>query len=388
MDLNKETRIQLNNIDLTFSDEKETNQNSITKVDKVADQIINAFIVKPKERMIDQEDQNDNISYEESEVRLIFMGITSATLLASISMILSIMALQNNSSIRLQIRLPIKDAKMKFLSPYVTFMHLGGEGHLFTLKQNPDANFKYDWELKLPRVPEDTGYFVFNDRNAIFVISSNSNQKMTMINGPNQHVTLAKSHIIDNFYYRGSILRIGNFVLVFGGLPIFETGLMNGEMKSTCASTTAIWSIKRQHWIQGPPLPRKIIDCYSISTGFNVNRTIGVSLVSRSPDKQKAGCIDAYTFSFDTFKWTNVKECFVQAKTAYQVYIYLTCATFFDRFSRLKVLLLISQQGWYGGVHKQTLLLDYQSMTAKELDHSMGLKGKSNCLDKSIFELI
>ena len=360
-----------------------------TEADKVADQIIEAFIFKPKERMIDQDYQNDNISYEESEVRLIFMGIASAALLASISMILTIMALQNNSPIRLQIIQPAtKGANLKFLSPYVTFMALGGKGYLFTLKQNTDSCFQYDWELKLPRVPDDTGYFVFNDRNAVFVISSNSNQKMTMINGPNQHVTLAKSHIIDNFYYRGSILRIGNFVLVFGGLPIFETGLMNGEMKSTCASTTAIWSIKRQHWIQGPPLPRKIIDCYSISTGFNVNRTVGVSLVSRSPDKQKAGCIDAYTFSFDTFQWSKVEECFVQAKTAYQVYTYLTCATFFDRLSRLKVLLLISQQGWYGGVHKQTFLLDYASMTVKELDYSMGLKGKSNCLDRSIIELI
>ena len=74
-----------------------------TEADKVADKIIEAFIVKPKERMIDQEDQNDNISYEESEVRLIFMGIASAALLALISMILTIMALQNNSPIRLQI---------------------------------------------------------------------------------------------------------------------------------------------------------------------------------------------------------------------------------------------------------------------------------------------
>ena len=139
MDLNKETRIQLNNIDLTSSDEEETFQNRITKVDKVADQIINAFIVKPKERMIDQEDQNDNISYEESEVRLIFMGIVSAAMLASISMILTIMALQNNSPIRLQIIQPAtKGANLKFLSPYVTFMALGGKGYLFTLKQNTD----------------------------------------------------------------------------------------------------------------------------------------------------------------------------------------------------------------------------------------------------------
>ena len=83
------------NCDLTASDERETRQKRNTKSDEVADKIIRAMIVKRKKRWIDKDDQNDNISYEESELRLIFMGITSATLLASISMILSIMALQN-----------------------------------------------------------------------------------------------------------------------------------------------------------------------------------------------------------------------------------------------------------------------------------------------------
>ena len=55
------------------------------------------------------------------------------------------------------LNLKVKVVNMKFLSPYVTFMHLGGEGHLFTLKQNTNTSFQYDWELKLPRVPEDTG---------------------------------------------------------------------------------------------------------------------------------------------------------------------------------------------------------------------------------------
>ena len=404
MDLNKETRIQLNDIDLTSSNEKETFQNRITKVDKVADQIINAFIVKPKERMIDQEDQNDNISYEESEVRLIFMGITSATLLASISMILSIMALQNNSSIRLQIRPPTKDAKMKFLSPYVTFMHLGGEGHLFTLKQNPDANFKYDWELKLPRVPEDTGYFVFNDRNAIFVISSNSNQKMTMINGPNQHVTLAKSHIIDNFYFFGSILRVGNFAMVFGGMDQLPS---DNIVTNGCTLNTALWSIKRQRWIQGPDLPPKILGCSSISTGFALNKTNVMVLFWEdlytdmfSFFGPKDACIDAYTFSFDTFQWNFVKKCLLTAENIpiMRSHTILTCTTYYDKFSRLYVdiFIIIKKSSmfhdfcrkililWYeldDYKHIRTFLLDYSSMVVKQLKDPTMLKAKQNCIN-------
>ena len=304
-----------------------------TEADKVADQIIEAFIFKPKERMIDQDYQNDNISYEESEVRLIFMGIASAALLASISMILTIMALQNNSPIRLQIIQPAtKGANLKFLSPYVTFMALGGKGYLFTLKQNTDSSFQYDWELKLPRVPDDTGYFVFNDRNAVFVISSNYNQKMTMINGPNQHVTFAKSHIINNFYFSGSILRTGNFAMVFGGEK-HDSLIYDGSVE--CTSKTAFWSIKRQRWIRGPALPQTVIGSDCASTCFSVNKTIGVIFVARSSDEQKAKCIDAYTFSFGTFQWATVKKCFIELTNTYGLYTYLTCTTYFDRFSRL-----------------------------------------------------
>ena len=39
-------------------------------------------------------------------------------------------------------------------------------------------------------------------------------------------------------------------------------------------------------------------------------------------------------------------------------------------------MILCSEQGSYGGVHKQTLLLDYPSMIVKQLDYSMSLKGK------------
>ena len=275
-----------------------------------------------------------------------------ATLLISISMILMIMALHNNSQIRLQINLPTtKDTDLKFLSPFVTFMALDGKGYLFTLKQNTDSSFQFEWELKLPKVPNlglntgilggpgvNTGYFVFNDRKAVFVISTNSKQKMTMINGPDQHVTLARSHIIDNFYIFGSILRVGNFVMVFGGFD----GLLTDSMDSGgCTLTTALWSIKRQHWIHGPLLPPKIVGCSSI----------------------------------------------------------LTCTTYFDKFSKLygdifhfliikkssmyhdfcrKVLILWYELDDYK--HFRTFLLDYPSMEVKQLKDPTMLKGKQNCI--------
>ena len=315
----------------SFGEEEGTRQRKNIKADKVADQIIKVFIVKRKQRLIDQDNQNDNISYEESEVRIMLMGIALATLLASISVILIIMAFQQQDSPdRLQISYSAKVVNMKFLSPYVTFMDLSGTGRLFTLKQNMNLSFQYDWEIKLPRVPLDTGYFVFNDGKAVFVMSSNSNQKMTMIKGPKHHVTLSKSHIIDNFYTSGSIIRIGNFVMVFGG---YYKYLNPDKLEfKPCTLSTAIWSIKRQRWIPGPSLPGKITDCNHFPTGFSVNRTVGVILAYGSPR-----CIDAYTFSLDTLQWANVKDCSIETRHNLGHQVYLTSATYFDRLARLYV---------------------------------------------------
>ena len=315
----------------SFGEEEGTRQRKNIKADKVADQIIKVFIVKRKQRLIDQDNQNDNISYEESEVRIMLMGIALATLLASISVILIIMAFQQQDSPdRLQISYSAKVVNMKFLSPYVTFMDLSGTGRLFTLKQNMNLSFQYDWEIKLPRVPLDTGYFVFNDGKAVFVMSSNSNQKMTMIKGPKHHVTLSKSHIIDNFYTSGSIIRIGNYVMVFGG---YNNYLNPDKLEfKPCTLSTVIWSIKRQRWMPGPSLPGKITDCNHFPTGFSVNRTVGVILAYGSPR-----CIDAYTFSLDTLQWANVKDCSIETRYNLGHQVYLTCATYFDRLARLYV---------------------------------------------------
>ena len=76
--------------------------------------------------------------------------------------------------------------------------------------------------------------------------------------------------------------------------------------------------------------------------GPNFNNTNVVVLLTGLITYEKADdvwnvCIDAYTFSFDTLQWNDVKECFIKSKNIYGLYNYLTSTTYFDRFSRLYV---------------------------------------------------
>ena len=323
---------------------KEDHSDEVTtsKVDKVADEVIKVFIVKRGQRMIDKDDPIDNIAYEESEARLILMGIIMATFLA---ITLSIMVFQFDPPKKIEVYTPTKEPKMNSLSPHVAIMGLPGDRYMFTLKQNKNSSFQFGWELRLPKVPGShfksckgsTGYFVFTDQKAVFVISSSMNQKMTMINGPSKHVTLPKSQIIDRFYFSGSILRVGNFALVFGGKPL-EKGLSaySDGAKLECSPITAIWSIKRQTWIQGPALPPRFKDCISVATGFSVNRTVGVILADREEfDEQQNRCIYAYTFSSETFQWGDTNECLIQPESKIELHTYMTCASFFDNSFKL-----------------------------------------------------
>ena len=54
---------------------------SSSKLDKIADHIIRTVTIKGQERFIDQDIPEDNISYDESEKRLILFGLVIALLL-------------------------------------------------------------------------------------------------------------------------------------------------------------------------------------------------------------------------------------------------------------------------------------------------------------------
>ena len=59
----------------TVEEEDATRSKSPSKLEKITDMIINAVDVPSQPRLIDQDNQEDNISYEQSELRLIVFGI-------------------------------------------------------------------------------------------------------------------------------------------------------------------------------------------------------------------------------------------------------------------------------------------------------------------------
>ena len=117
-------------------DENEKRSNITEKVDRIADKIINTFVVKKKIPMFMRENE-DNISYEESEIRLIFMGQFFAMVFSLIlTIMISIQSTNENfTGIKIMPQQHIK-SELNMPIPSVLIMGMYSKGHIVTLRLN------------------------------------------------------------------------------------------------------------------------------------------------------------------------------------------------------------------------------------------------------------
>ena len=321
-----------------------TRSKSPSKLEKIADIIINAVIVKGQPRLIDQDNHEDNITYEKSDKRLIICGLGLAGLcsLSSLICIISVFQAFEVRSQKVFLDVPIVE-RANFPIPHVAFMNRLKGGSMLVFKQMNQSHFDFAWKFNVPIQMKHQffdflhTYFMFEDLSKIHVAYSNMKLKMTVIpTSTLKHFTIPKSRLKQEFV-DGFSVRIGNFVMIFGG----ENGYGNPDYPDgsdiisahQCSSvndnknkvTTQIWSIKRQVWIKGPYLPLKT-GCVDYACGVSINRTHGI-LFYQPPFMQP--CIDAITFSLDTFKWVDIKKCIIFLGTTF--ILKLTCSSYLNK---------------------------------------------------------
>ena len=84
-------------------------------------------------------------------------------------------------------------------------------------------------------------------------------------------------------------------------------------------------------------------ECIHNPTGFAINRTHGIVLTSpvyQSSHSLQYNCIEAYTFSFETFEWVQVERCLIRLMDVdYAIHSMdhsgLTCSTFQNKHGKL-----------------------------------------------------
>ena len=339
-----------------------TRRKSLSKLDKLADQIIRTVAIKGQKRFIDQDIKEDNISYEESEKRLIFYGLGMAFVLSLSSFVLIILTFQafGVKDHNIFSAVTMVEGIGHFPVPHVAFMNMNHDGSMLVFKLINQSNFDFAWKFKVPDQGGGTHqtYFMFEDLGNIHVAFSNRKMKMTVIQSPTKHFTVPKSELRQEFF-GGYTFRLGNFVMFFGGRN-YEFEFM---ARTKCSSVkndkndknkvkTQIWSIKRKVWINGPYLPIKT-GCVDFASGVSINRTHGIlfrifqwwdvggQTTQDNYDRYiDQDCIDLFVFSAHTFEWVVIKKCFIFLGNDLYDDLKFSCSSYLNKIGKMYVSML------------------------------------------------
>ena len=318
----------------TVEEEDATRSKSPSKLEKITDMIINAVDVPSQPRLIDQDNQEDNISYEQSELRLIVFGIGLAGVcsLSSLICIVSVFQAFEVKSQNVFVTVPFVEKTGHFPIPHAAFMNVNGDGYMLVFKQTDKLYFDYAWKFKVPDQGGVHTYFMFEDLGNIHIAYSNRKLKMTVIPSSTlKHFIIPKSKLRQKFDL-GFSVRMGNFVMIFGGQNRHEKErhqclLVNDNENKV---TTEIWSIKRQVWIEGPYLPLKT-GCVEYACGVSINRTHGIILYLQL---NLPYCIDAIIFTVEKFEWVAIKKCIITF-LEYREVMKFMCSSYLNRNGKM-----------------------------------------------------
>ena len=213
------------------------------------DHVINALIIKRRTLMMDQ-DEEDVISYEESEIRIIKLFISLGFIFLIVSCPFIFLLLKSPPKGR---TIDFKKPSLNFLEPKLTLLDTG-TGKITTFAWKNQRVMKA-WEKPLPW---SRNYYPYFDNGYLNIIFGDGAKGMTYIdvNSPkNCHRILPSGKFFQscglNIIYCDKLLnwqtlKVGNFLLWFGG----QTNLGGAE-----DYPIMLWNMKRHKWFQGIHLP-------------------------------------------------------------------------------------------------------------------------------------
>ena len=249
----------------------------------LGDHIINTLIVKRRKMMMDQ-DEEDVISFEESEIRIINLLISFSLIFSIVICPLLFLHFQRIFQSSLEGRATVlKEQPLNFLEPKLTLLDKG-TGMITTFAWKNQTLTK-DWEKPLPL---STDYFPYFDNGYLNIIYGDGVKGMTYIDvkSPrNCHRILRSGKLFfelcdGNTIYCDELidlqtLKVGNFLLLFGGEK--EFGGVNYQIM--------LWNMKRHKWFKGIHLPTGISEytegpgtwTYN-SYGYNTRQMCGIAV--------------------------------------------------------------------------------------------------------------
>ena len=288
----------------------------VNSIAKWIDSIYDLFQEPEPESNSVDELLNDNISYEESEVRIIALA---SILALSLSLIASAMLgfHATNSSPTRQIILnydpPV--SKPKSRTPHVALLFFDGRMNIYELNSS-NQHLEFRWNITIRTPKNDGQYFSFQEQDPIHVFYGDMQKVITIIQSETDYKNKKMRNILSNeTFQKSGYFRVGNYLWIFGGyINMKEHWEWIGDPRKTM-----VWQIQKQRWIWGPDIPfydpelennlwhKPFI--HQGSTGFSRSQNVGV-IIFFNQALSKQGCMVAMAFDFSIQRWTKIDKCF------------------------------------------------------------------------------
>ena len=143
------------------------------------DKLIKIFIAKRRALLIDQ-DEEDIVSYEESDTRILALLLMTAAMFYGMSLILLLMTIFKVQSPELTILVYEPKVKVTFLEPKIAIMDKTS-GLLTSLTLENETLIMPDWQIKLPKSETLRDFFPYYEDGVMNVIYGNYVHDMTYI---------------------------------------------------------------------------------------------------------------------------------------------------------------------------------------------------------------
>ena len=380
------------------------NEDKVRK-ENFTDALINAFVVKRRKAMIDQEDiEEDNVDYETSVRRLYVFAITLAIFLVCLATLLTSILSEKwfkTSTIIIQ-KSPLKRESQLHSVPHLVLLINDGSMEIYEFGSD-NAKINHVWSFKVPHQKEEEdpnapvgtvtrynypGYTLSISKEEILIFYMGGNKDTTVLTRNEKksnltHQTIKQSKVPQNMLTDSRFTQAGNQIWIIGGINdhiivsrhwsfLGDYCNYDDRIMKRVPRQTLIWNLERQTYYPGPKLPTNALDK---GCPITLNRTYALILYVNQ------NCLDAWMYSFEEFQWTHLKECFYESSNSSHLQFDLMCASYLDKYMNRKVLVGLK------AVNKLTcysesfdlLLIDLERKVVSIISQNLSIESRKFC---------
>ena len=318
------------------------------------------------------EDIDDDITYDESQMRIILIGVFLAIALALVaSTNLGVLLINSAQPSQIVLDYTPPEPEVLYRTPHVALLFSNGLMNVYYFSTSGHLKLDWNFTVQKTKATDDAPgsltswghygvsgqYFAFAKKDELHVIYGDMKKVNSVIKSKTNHFTIPNKNILrDKVFAKSGYFRVGDYLWVFGGYYESEHEYASPVHGNKDQKQTMLWHIKKQRWLWGPDIPCFDSDClaelwetgdfevywnfiitpnncanpkdpacfacfdtstfdaiiHKGSTGLAIKQNVGALFFMNHGKCNRQNCLVALGYDFANHKWIKQDGCFYQ----------------------------------------------------------------------------